>query len=101
MDFCRFFLHDIGPRLFEAVNYFFCISSLPHSWANTYVALITKSDKPKKVADYCLISLFNVCYKNISKIMTNRLKHILQNLIGREQCGFIADHNPMDNILTV
>lgn len=25
----------------------------------------------------------------------------MPNLVGREQCGFIGDHNSLDNILTV
>lgn len=33
--------------------------------------------------------------------MANRLRGILLNLIGREQCGFIADCSLLDNILVV
>lgn len=47
------------------------------------------------------LKLLNMCYNIISKIMANRLWDILPNLIGREQCGFIAGRSPLDNILAV
>lgn len=101
VDFYRFFWHDVGNHFFDAINHFFHSSTLPNSWSNTYLALIPKHDKPKIVTDYRPISLCNVCYKVITKIMADRLRNILPNLIGKEQCGFISSHSPLDNILVV
>lgn len=47
------------------------------------------------------ISLCNVSYKVITKILANRLKSILDGLIGREQSGFIVGRTPLDNIIVV
>lgn len=41
-----------------------------------------------------------MCY-NISKILANRLKKVLPNLIGKEQCGFFSYRTPFDNIINL
>lgn len=74
---------------------------LPNSWARTYIVLIPKKDKPRLVSDYRPISLCNVCFKIITKILTNRLQNILPNLIGKEQVGFVPGRCFFDNIITV
>lgn len=88
-DFYHFFWHDIEDHLFNGVNHFFCTTSLPTSWCNTYVALISMCDNPKLVTDNQPISLCNVCYKIVSKIITNKIRAILLNLIGQERFGLL------------
>lgn len=73
---------------------------MPKSWAKTYIVLIPKKDKPKLVSNYHPISLCNVCFKIITKILTNHLQNIIPNLIGKEQVDFVPGHCSFDNIIT-
>ncbi|XP_039138794.1 uncharacterized protein LOC120276131 [Dioscorea cayenensis subsp. rotundata] len=87
--------------LFDAVSHFFNNSVLPNSWGRTYITLVPKKPNPNTVVDFRPISLCNVCYKIISKLLTNRLKDVLPKVIGREQCGFVSNRSPFDNIIAL
>lgn len=53
------------------------------------------------VLDFRSISLCNVCFKIITKILANHIKLVLPCLIGREQAGFIFGCSPFDNIIAM
>lgn len=74
-------------------------ASLPPSWGQTSVVLIPKKDNPNLPSDFRPISLCNVCYKIITKILANRLKSIIHKIVGTEQNGFIPMHGAFDNII--
>ncbi|XP_039120948.1 uncharacterized protein LOC120257557 [Dioscorea cayenensis subsp. rotundata] len=95
------FWSEVDDHLFEAINFFFIHSVIPASWGRTYIMLIPKKDNPSFVTDYRPISLCNVCYKIITKILANRLKFVLPKLIGIEQAGFVSGHCPFDNIIAL
>jgi len=71
------------------------------SWGKTFIALIPKKDNPCSIFDFKPISLCNVCFKIISKILANRLKLVLPNLIGYEQVGFVSGRYPFGNIIAL
>jgi hypothetical protein len=55
----------------------------------TYLALIPKNNNPSCVSDFRSISLCNVLYKIISKVLVIRLKVILLDIISPTQSAFI------------
>lgn len=66
---------------------------------DTFITLIPKINDPSKVVDYRPISLYNVIYKIIPKVLANRLKLILHDIISPIQSAFILDRLITDNIL--
>jgi len=51
---------------------------MPETWNDTFIVFIPKVQNPDKVKDLQPISLCNVLYKLVSKVLDNRLKKIFQ-----------------------
>jgi hypothetical protein len=67
---------------------------------STFIALVPKVNKPLTFGDYRPISLCNLCYKIISKIIANRIKPILSRSLSEEQLGFLQGRQIQDAIGT-
>ncbi|MCH87793.1 ribonuclease H, partial [Trifolium medium] len=65
----------------------------------TDICLIPKLDKPEFVNQFRPISLCNVSYKIITKIIVNRLKPLIPNIISPYQTGFVPTRNIHENII--
>jgi hypothetical protein len=67
---------------------------------STFLVLIPKVNKPLNFGDFRPISLCNLCYKVIAKILANRIKPILSRSLSGEQLGFLQGRQIMDAIGT-
>lgn len=84
MEFCRKFI-DTGE--------------LPEGMNRTLVCLIPKFKMPQIMTELRPISLCNVLLRILSKVMANRLKPCLKNVISDKQSAFIEGRLLTDNAL--
>ena len=97
--FYQTFWQRIGLEVSEAVLSCLNSGTLLKSINHTFISLIPKVNNPKSVSEFRPISLCNMLYKIISKVIANRLKPLLNSIVSKAQSAFIADRLITDNIL--
>jgi hypothetical protein len=76
------------------------LGSIVRGLNSTFLTLIPKENKPSTFEDYHPISLCNLCYKIISKIIANWIKPFLSEAISIEHMGFLKGRRIQDAIGT-
>ncbi|XP_058080693.1 uncharacterized protein LOC131228861 [Magnolia sinica] len=71
---------------------------LPRAITSSLIALIPNKEAPKTFSDFRPISLCNVLYKILAKIVADRLSKLLPTLILLEQGAFVQGRSITENI---
>ncbi|GKV44610.1 hypothetical protein SLEP1_g51774 [Rubroshorea leprosula] len=56
----------------------------------SFIVLVPKSDNPQKIKECRPISLIGVMYKILAKLLANRLKKVLHQVVGEQQTAFLS-----------
>ena len=97
--FYRQFWPTIKDQITQEVQQFFDNGILDPQINKTNLCLIPKIEVPRAMGDFRPISLCNVSYKIISKILVGRLKQHLPDIIVENQVAFIPGRNIIDNVI--
>ena len=89
----------VGKDVKEAILRYLNSSMLLKSLGHSFITLILKVKNPEHISQYRPISLSNVLYRVFSKVLANRLKPFLSQLVSQHQSAFISDRLISDNIL--
>jgi len=97
--FYKQFWQLLGERVKKEVLEVLNGGDIPQGWNDTIIVLIPKVKQPEKLKDLRPISLCNVLYKLVSKVLANRLKKILPDIISPSQSAFVPGRMITDNVL--
>ncbi|GJY94750.1 sodium/hydrogen exchanger 6 [Tanacetum coccineum] len=89
----------VGDEVTIAIRDFFSNGKLLKELNHTIISLIPKVSTPTKINDCHSISCCNVLFKCISKIIANRIKGYLGDLVSINQSAFVSGRRISDNIL--
>lgn len=89
----------IHKSLFSFVNHCFNNWEFPRELNKCYITLIPKVENPETINQFRPITLCNVSYKIVNKILVNRLRPILDKIVGPSQASFFPGRQTSDNII--
>ena len=87
--FFKRFWNMLGEELTDEVLNAINNSSILDGWNDTAIVMILKVENPDKVSQFRPMSLCNVVYKVISKILSSRMRVILPDIISHHQSAFV------------
>ncbi|WOL17755.1 hypothetical protein Cni_G26548 [Canna indica] len=97
-EFYQTYWNIISNSFFHAFSEFYENFALPNGWNDIDLIFIPKTNNPSSVRDYRPISLCNVNYRILSKVLAGRMKLVLNDLISYNQIAFIRGRSIHDNI---
>ncbi|GLT33352.1 hypothetical protein SLA2020_079500 [Shorea laevis] len=98
-SFFKHYWPIIGDDVTKAVLEFLNEGIMTKGVNRTHIVLIPKTKNPNAMKDFRPISLCNVIYKLISKILANRLKPLLPSIISKNQSAFVPGRLIYDNVM--
>ncbi|KAJ4755830.1 RNA-directed DNA polymerase (reverse transcriptase)-related family protein [Rhynchospora pubera] len=93
--------HVVGSEVFSQIKKIFQEEEVPDDWLKCHVTLIPKSAEPQTPAEYRPISVGNIFYRLVMKLIANRLRPHLTKVISKEQNAFVKWRSIADNIILV
>ena len=89
----------IKTNLVEFFQYFFENAQFEKSLNATFISLIPKKPDAVEVRDFRPISVIGDVYKIIAKVLANRLKMVLGDIMYESQNAFVKERQILDSVL--
>lgn len=96
---CRPYWNTIGNNLTIVIEEFFREGILHPKLNETFTTLSTKVKSPQSIDQWRLISLSNVSYRILSKVLANRIKQVLQKIISKNEATFLEKRWILENCI--
>nr|XP_043630425.1 uncharacterized protein LOC122601751 [Erigeron canadensis] len=89
----------VGADVIGAVQDFFSSGKVLKEVNHTIISLLAKVASPTLITDFRPIALCNVIFKCVTKVLANRIKGCLSDIVCSNQSAFIPGRSISDNIL--
>ncbi|XP_028109540.1 uncharacterized protein LOC114308198 [Camellia sinensis] len=89
----------VGPLVCKFIQTCFVNQYIPENFKDTLITLIPKVNNPESINHFRPISLCNVLYKTLTKVLVSRLRPLLSSNVGPFQSNFIHGRTTCDNII--
>ena len=97
--FFQHFWDNINNDYYELIKKIFKDCTIPSSLNTTLISLIPKIENPLRVQNFRPISLVNTTYKIVTKILVQRIRTHLHDIISPNQNSFIPGRGSEVNVI--
>lgn len=99
-EFLKLHWNDLKMQVLDMMGKFYdsTLNLQPYNEAN--IIMIPKKDPTVTTSDFRPISVINLIPKFISKVLSNRLRSVLPDLISTHQTAFVHGHQIAENFVT-
>jgi len=87
--------------VFEAVKTFHNEGMIQKGCNASFITLIPKSENPQSLEEYRRISLVGCLYKTLDKVLSIRIKKVVEKVVDGSQLAFLANRGLLDSVLVV
>jgi len=98
MHFLQTILSYSWDDIFNLIKSTFHACFSYRALSDTLISIILKVEPPTTYKQFRLISLCNIVYKVITKVLVHRLRLILDTIIGPYQSSFLPGRGTYDNV---
>ena len=99
--FFQFFWPTVGASMVQEVQKIFSEKRVPRYLNETLIALISKIQGLETLGNYRPISLCNIVYKTVTKLIVNRMRPLLDKIISPFQTAFVPGRRGTGNTIIV
>ena len=101
-DFFKVFWNKLGVFVLRSLNYGYLTGELSVTQKKGIITCIPKENKPKiYLKNWRPLTLLDTVYKLASGVIANRIKSVLDDIISRDQTGFIKGRSLVENIRVI
>ena len=93
--------NNLGSSVIQLIQEIFEQLTIPPTWGTTNLVLISKVAHPKSIIQFRRSNLCNTLYKLLSRIIVQRFKPYIVEVINPYQAGFVPGHRTSDNIILI
>lgn len=91
LKFSQHFWPVIRDDVFQFITEYLGNNSFPLGFGDANIVLLPKKHTPEAVADLRPIALCNTSYKIFAKMLANKMKGLLKDIILDTQCALLPD----------
>ena len=89
----------VKSDLLGVFHHFYANGQFEKSLNATFITLIPKKQAAREIRDFRPISLVGGVYKIIAKVLANRLRSVMGNIISTSQNAFVRERQILDPVL--
>ena len=100
-SFIKMFWGLVNKEVVGALKYFHKEGKIPKGCNASFLTLIPKSENPQSLEEYRPISLVGCLYKIVTKVLSKRVKKVIEKVIDGSQSAFLSNRGLLDSVLVV